>query len=168
MKLKHWLLSIRVNFLVFILLLPMLLSFLVLLVVGKRDPGLILGILASCILFQLGLYIGYTSFLGIIVTPHCPETIFLKRPILISSLSSMLASIWLGISFSSGLPYLTYALLMLSVSEILRVYFIARIFLTTERQPLNFWNYLTTMWVLLNPLIGIWALQRRVKNLVLR
>ncbi len=65
----------------------------------------------------------------------------------------------------ASLITLLLGLLVLPASELLRCFLVARLIIKQEgHQYRGAWLYLSTLFIVLYPLLGIWALEARLRN----
>tara|TARA_R110000850_G_scaffold270226_2_gene403193 strand:+ start:746 stop:1288 length:543 start_codon:yes stop_codon:yes gene_type:complete len=166
MKLDNWIIGKSANTIVLALISPIMLGFLLLFIVGTKDYSSVFVVLAIVIFLELGFCFIYTNSLASIVIQHTKETGLSMQPIKAAGLFSVTILTGFCLSIVYMPDYVTSVLLIFMISEYIRFHHIAKVLITVEKQPLNFWNYVTHIWLLANPIVGIWPLHQRVKNLV--
>lgn len=167
MQLKNWIIHKRPNQIALLLVSPLILSLCLLLIIGSNNLNVLLSFLYGTVLIQFCVYLLYTQSLGILlIEANTEQQIVTQKKLNTLGALSVLLMIIAGVSIVSEMPLAFVLLLLAGIIELIRFHYLSKLLIHSERQAYNIWTYLATLWIFLNPLVGIWPLHKRVYNVL--
>ena len=166
MHLKNWIIHKSPNQIALLLVSPLILALCLLLIFGSKDPQVLLWFLWLTVLFQFTAYLLYTQTIGILLIESNIEQSAISKKKL-----NRFATISIGLLTAScisivwEMPSGILLLPLVGVFDLIRFHYLSKLLIQCEgHETKNIWTYLATLWIFLNPLVGIWPLHKRVYN----
>lgn len=157
MKIPDRILNWKSDKLAFRICLPLLVSALIAVMAQTEEvPLLSMLVFGLGVSITIGSYILYTTLLPFQLLDRKPP---LGHAILTITLLSMVFVVPMALGEYLFLFYWAFAL-----SHLVLTYRIAKLILAQEQRK-GIWEYLILMWLLFNPLLGLWSYKRRLENL---
>lgn len=167
MNLAHWIIDRKPNQIALLLVMPLVFGFMLLLIIGSNEPPELLALLAITLIFQLCIYGLYTQLMAIqLIKINTDEPVISRSRLIILGISSPLLFILACIGFLQQ-STLVFLFIIASIVELVRLHSITKLIISSEKtQSKSFWVYVATLWILVNPIVGIWSFHKRVYNIL--
>ncbi len=121
----------------------------------------------STVLIQFCVYLLYTHSLGILlIGANTEQRIITKKKLNTLGALTVCLMIAACVSIVREMPLGFVLFLLAGIIELTRFHYLSKLLMHSERQAWNIWTYLSTLWIFLNPLVGIWPLHKRISSIL--